>query len=388
MLDCKHFGIEQTKTLKERFLKYYETKFKNSNNYFSYQANVLACTFYSKNKPNMWLVDSKCKENLCLDIVHFDARHTRYTPQTILQILNTFDLQYCCKLKVFYLSALMLIPLKRVLQECGFFVKRQCNYKIQQLKSQESCVLAFCRENGCYVTQSTLYLKDNLKNPQCLRNPFIKNFGSNGYVLEEDLCSFVFMATFSEHVNVNVILSKKKALQMHRDIDPTVTDLSENVSASPFNELEVDACFKYIPLDLMNRETNFKRSNELDACQIVIDKYIALNGEFDKPAKATRHWPLAISSVDLKRLKEKDAVIQRKLRKEKALLFGNKKNEIREKKVSAIRDDAYWLAEEKADANFKEALMERDIEIKMNSTPSFMPESCISSENESFLINF
>ena len=138
----------------------------------------------------------------------------------------------------------------------------------------------------------------------------------------------------------------------------------------------------------MNRETNFQRSNELDSCQIVIDKYIALNGEFDKPAKATRHVPLAISTIDLKRLKEKDAVIQRKLKKEKALIFGNKNNEIREKKVSAIRDDAYWLAEEKADANFKEALMERDIEIKMNSTPSFMLESCISSENESLLSSF
>ena len=244
----------------------------------------------------------------------------------------------------------MLIPFKRVLREYGFFVKQKCNSSIKGLKLEENCVLEFSRKLGCYKTESMFYLNKNLSDHECLRNPYIQNFASNGYVKEEDLVSFAFLAIYSDHVNVEVSLTKQRALQSFRDIDPIVIDLSERVSSAPFRELVSSSPFfsvEYAPLDLMNRETNFRRAHEIDACEIVMDKYLALNGEFDVPAKCARQKPLVLSRYVLKRFKNKDTVTQRKLKKQKALIFGRKNYKIREKKVPTLRDEEYWLAKEK-----------------------------------------
>ena len=308
----------------------------------------------------------------------------------MLQILNTFDFKYSSKKSVFYVSSLFLIPFKRVLREYGFFVKRKCTSSIKGLKLEEKCVLEFSRELCCYKTESTFYLNKNLTDHECLRNPYIQNFASNGYVKEEDLVSFAFLAIFCDHVNVVVQVTKQRALQRFRDIDPILNDLCERVCATPFKELVSDSPFyrlEYAPLDLMNREINYRRAHEIDACEIVMDKYLALNGEFDEPAKCRRHKPLVLSRYELKRFKNKDTVKQRKLKKQKALIFGKTKYKIREKKVPALKDEEYWLDKEKADANFKESLMDKDIEIRMYS--SIMSETHMSmlscSTPESFI---
>jgi hypothetical protein len=165
IIDLKHYSLETTIKLKERFSSYYKNKFINSLSNFNYVRSQIKTDFYKESRcPNIWLVDSINKNILRVEINHFFCFHTTMI-ETTLRLKNLCAKRKCSN--------------KVDLRDCIDRIKYSIN-------------LNFSKKEACYETENQVYLDMLINKSFCAKNPYITLSNSYGYIKSEDLTSFIF----------------------------------------------------------------------------------------------------------------------------------------------------------------------------------------------------
>ena len=397
IIDLKHYSLETTIKLKERFSSYYKNKFINSLSNFNYVRSQIKADFYKESRcPNIWLVDSLNKNILRVENNHFFCFHTTMIETTLLRILNTVGLEYE-KDVGFFIETIMLIPFQRVLFEHGLCAKRKCSNKVDLRDCNDrikySINLNFSKKEACYETENQVYLDMLINKSFCAKNPYITLSNSYGYIKSEDLTSFVFFSRFVDKVGVSISMTQNDVLKLDREIDPCFANFENKIASKPFYELPIENPEHKLFYHWNSNEANYRRANEIEDSQLVIEKYVILD-KIDEGGSSEKDKNKKLDLSFFRRLKHQQHHKRKRLLKVREKIFG--KNELKTKNVEAIvRDEKYWLEKEKADALFKENLINSDIHKIMNSTPSFMYDensetmcSCTSDFYDNKLENF